>query len=242
GVFPSIALASLPTAMTDRSLSSTATMEGSRSTTPSPRTNTRVFAVPRSIARSRESARKNITGSVSRVAGPRGQPAEISPRPVRGSGRSGAHCLQELTTGEGLVEEARAGAAERLVRLGPDRPGGNEDESAGDGIAAGRGLAQEVEPIHAVEVVVGDHEVDAVAQVLPRLVGAGHRKRRAASGLEVLEQDLLHRLVVLDDEDPLAVEPAGLITAIRNGPGGARADRQLDREDCAVAGTALGGY
>src|SRR5258705_7787237 len=241
GVRPSIALASLPTARTEWLVSSIATMEGSRRTTPSPRTNTSVFAVPRSIARSLESARKNITVSAHRVAEACGQPEEISARagPER-SGRGGAHRVQELVTGEWLVEEARPGAAERRVCVGPDGPGGDEDEPAGDGAAAGRGLVQEGEPVHAVEMVVRDHEVDAVAQMLARLVGAGDGESRAAGGLEMLEQDLLHRLVVLHDEDPLAVESYGLSDAVRDCPGGAGADRQFDREDRAASGPAFG--
>src|SRR5262245_8238662 len=240
GVRPSIALASLPTAMTERSVSSMATMDGSRRTTPSPRTNTRVFAVPRSIARSRENARKNITGSAKRVPGVRRQPEEISARRPGRSGRGGPYGFEELVARERLVEEAGPRAAERLVRLGPDRPGSDEDEAAGDGVPAGRGLVQEVEPVHAVEVEVGDHQVDAGAQLLARLVGAGDGEGRAAGGLEVLEQDLLHRLVVLHDEDPLAVEPDGLPAALRDCPGSARPDRQLDGEDRPVAGPALG--
>src|SRR4029077_13842568 len=178
----------------------------SRRTTPSPRTNTRVFAVPRSIARSLESARKNITVSAHRVVGLEDDRKKFLRAGPGRSGRGGAHRLQELVPGKRLVEEARPGAPEGLVRRGPDPPGGDEDEPPGDGAAAGRGLVQEVEPVHAVEMVVRDHEVDTVAQVLARLVGAGDRESRAAGGLEMLEQDLLHRLVVLHDEDPLAVE------------------------------------
>ena len=45
-----------------------------------------------------------------------------------------------------------------------------------------------------------------VAEVLTGLVGAGHGERRAACGLQVLEEDLLDGLVMLHDQDPLAVE------------------------------------
>src|SRR5262245_36672245 len=242
GVRPSIALASLPTAMRERSVSSMATMDGSRRTTPSPRTNTRVFAVPRSIARSRENARKTVAGSAHRVPGLRWQPEEVSARRPGRSGRGGAYRFEKLVAGERLVEEAGPRAAERLVCLGPDRPGGDEDEAAGDGASAGRGLGQQVEPVHAVEVEVGDHQVDAVAQVLARLVGAGDGEGRAAGGLQVLQQDLLHRLVVFHDQDPLAVEPDGLPAGFRDRPGGARADRQVDGEGRPVAGPALGRY
>jgi len=49
GVRPSMALAAWPTAITDRCVRSSATMEGSDSTIPWPRTYTSVLAVPRSI-------------------------------------------------------------------------------------------------------------------------------------------------------------------------------------------------
>src|SRR3989344_6427785 len=49
GVFPIIPFASIPTARILLSCSETATTDGSFNTTPLPGTNTRVFAVPRSI-------------------------------------------------------------------------------------------------------------------------------------------------------------------------------------------------
>ena len=58
GVRPSISLAALPTASTLLVILLTATMEGSRTTMPRPSANTRVFAVPRSIARSDEKIEK----------------------------------------------------------------------------------------------------------------------------------------------------------------------------------------
>src|SRR5580658_3285183 len=54
GVRPSISLASFPTATTSELLLLIATIEGSFTTMPLPRAYTRVFAVPRSIARSDE--------------------------------------------------------------------------------------------------------------------------------------------------------------------------------------------
>ena len=51
---PSISFASLPTASTSFVFLLIATMEGSFTTMPLPRAYTRVFAVPRSIARSLE--------------------------------------------------------------------------------------------------------------------------------------------------------------------------------------------
>src|SRR5262249_17835904 len=88
GVRPIIALASLPTARTEWSPSWMDTIDGSLMTIPSPRTNTRVFDVPRSIARSRENLCRNI-GPLStivaitqqiptREAGGPPQPEEIS--------------------------------------------------------------------------------------------------------------------------------------------------------------------
>src|SRR5918997_756089 len=60
GVRPSIRLAAEPTATTLSALLSMATTEGSESTIPCPLTNTRVFAVPRSIATSRPKSPPNI--------------------------------------------------------------------------------------------------------------------------------------------------------------------------------------
>src|SRR6202451_4409370 len=54
GVRPSISLASLPTASTSPVFLLMATMEGSLTTMPLPRAYTKVFAVPKSIARSLE--------------------------------------------------------------------------------------------------------------------------------------------------------------------------------------------
>ena len=54
GVLPSISLASVPTASTLFVNLLMATMEGSSTTTPFPRAKTRVFAVPRSMAKSWE--------------------------------------------------------------------------------------------------------------------------------------------------------------------------------------------
>jgi len=54
GVRPSISFASVPTALTRPVAFSTATTEGSFRTIPRPLTNTRVFAVPRSMATSVE--------------------------------------------------------------------------------------------------------------------------------------------------------------------------------------------
>src|ERR1017187_8026719 len=54
GVRPSMSLAALPTASTCPVSRLTATMDGSSTTTPLPRTKTNVFAVPRSMARSLE--------------------------------------------------------------------------------------------------------------------------------------------------------------------------------------------
>src|SRR5579872_1204591 len=54
GVRPSMSLASLPTASTSPVFLLIATMEGSLTTMPLPAANTRVFAVPRSMARSLE--------------------------------------------------------------------------------------------------------------------------------------------------------------------------------------------
>src|SRR5215218_3223034 len=61
GVRPSILLAADPTATTLSVLLSMATTEGSESTIPCPLTNTRVFAVPRSIATSRPNSPPNIS-------------------------------------------------------------------------------------------------------------------------------------------------------------------------------------
>src|ERR671918_336897 len=60
GVRPSIRFAADPTATTLSVLASIATTEGSESTIPCPLTNTRVFAVPRSIATSRPNSPPNI--------------------------------------------------------------------------------------------------------------------------------------------------------------------------------------
>src|SRR5450755_3427719 len=54
GVRPSISLASLPTASTSPVFLLSATMDGSLTTMPLPLAKTRVFAVPRSMARSDE--------------------------------------------------------------------------------------------------------------------------------------------------------------------------------------------
>ena len=54
GVLPSISLASLPTASTSPVFLLMATIDGSLTTIPLPAANTRVFAVPRSMARSDE--------------------------------------------------------------------------------------------------------------------------------------------------------------------------------------------
>src|SRR5271169_2352054 len=59
GVRPSISLASLPTASTSPVFLLIATMEGSFTTMPLPRAYTRVFAVPKSIARSLEKTLNN---------------------------------------------------------------------------------------------------------------------------------------------------------------------------------------
>src|ERR1700730_6576842 len=59
GVRPSISLASLPTASTSPVFLLIATMEGSLTTMPLPRAYTRVFAVPKSIARSLEKTLNN---------------------------------------------------------------------------------------------------------------------------------------------------------------------------------------
>src|SRR4030095_15321679 len=186
--------------MTDRSVSSTATMEGSRRTTPSPRTNTRAVAGPRSIARARESARKNITGSVHRVAGPRGQPEEISARRApRDQAVVARTASRNWSPVNGLYRRHAPALRSALSASGPTGPAGMKMKRPRAARAPGA----------------------------PRLVAGGHRKRRAASGLEVLEQDLLHCLIVLHDEDPLAVEPHGLINAWRDRTGGARARRPL---------------
>src|SRR6267142_1730527 len=155
----------------------------------------------------------------------------------RGSAHGGAHRVKELVTGERLVEERRPGVAERLVRLFADGAGRDEDESMADGGAAGRNLTQELEPVDPVLMEVRDHEVDAVAEVLARLIGAGHGEGRAAGGLEMLEQDLLHCLVVLHDEDALAVEIHRLPGFGERATGGA-AHGQVDRERRAAAGPA----
>ena len=63
GVRPSIRLASMPTASTRFVSRSTATTEGSMSTIPRPRTDTSVFAVPRSTAMSPPHELKNISTS-----------------------------------------------------------------------------------------------------------------------------------------------------------------------------------
>src|SRR5271156_6917713 len=59
GVRPSISLASLPTASTSPVFLLIATIEGSFTTMPLPRAYTRVFAVPKSIARSLEKMLNN---------------------------------------------------------------------------------------------------------------------------------------------------------------------------------------
>src|ERR1700677_2341088 len=59
GVRPSISLASLPTASTSPVFLLIATIEGSLTTMPLPRAYTRVFAVPKSIARSLENTLNN---------------------------------------------------------------------------------------------------------------------------------------------------------------------------------------
>src|ERR1700721_1036365 len=59
GVRPSISLASLPTASTSPVFLLMATIEGSLTTMPLPRAYTRVFAVPKSIARSLENTLNN---------------------------------------------------------------------------------------------------------------------------------------------------------------------------------------
>src|SRR5690606_30411062 len=58
GVFPTISLASLPTASIWSLTLLKATIDGSLSTMPRPRAKTQVLAVPRSIARSFEKAAK----------------------------------------------------------------------------------------------------------------------------------------------------------------------------------------
>src|SRR5580658_2836029 len=58
GVRPSISLASLPTASTSPVFLLSATMEGSFTTMPLPLANTKVLAVPRSMARSEENRLK----------------------------------------------------------------------------------------------------------------------------------------------------------------------------------------
>ena len=59
GVRPNICFASFPTLSTFPVLLFRATMEGSSTTIPLPVANTKVFAVPRSIARSDENMRKS---------------------------------------------------------------------------------------------------------------------------------------------------------------------------------------
>src|SRR5215831_7851822 len=269
GVRPIIALASLPTARSEWSSSWIDTIEGSLRTMPSPLTNTRVFDVPRSIATSRENLcrnirllsaivartqqippnsvvgrrdnRKKFSGACSlamRAAGRRGAGAPSFEAGL--STRSRADGVEELGAGERLVEQGGSGGAEGFARRVADGSGRDEDEAVADRGAAGGDLSEQLEPVDAVQVEVGDHQVDPVPEVLAGLVGAGDGEGRAAGGLEVLEQNLLDRLIVLDDQDALAVQvdrPAGLV---RGGPGGG-ADGQVDRERGALAWQAVGG-
>src|SRR5262245_48077065 len=248
GVRPIIALASLPTARTEWSSSWIETIDGSLTTMPSPCTYTSVFDVPRSIATSLENRRSTVRPlSVGFAATRRCRVRHQRSGPVAATGRNfcGSACgradrVEELSAGERLVEERGAGVVQRLVGVFADRARGDEDEPVPDCRAAGRDLAQELEPVDPVEVEVRHHQVDPVAQMLARLVGARDGERRAARRLEVLEQDLLHRLVVLDDQDALAVE-----VHRRPGLGGRRAaraaDGQIDRERRALAGPAVRG-
>src|SRR5213593_4616200 len=152
-----------------------------------------------------------------------------------GSAGGGAHRVQELVARERLVEERRPGVTERRVRFLADGTGRDEDESMTDGAAAGRDLAQEVEPVDTIEIEVGDHEVDAIAELLASLIGAGHGERRAARRLEVLEQDLLHRLIVLHDEDPHPVETKSPTAGLGERAAGGGAHGQVDRKRGAPA-------
>src|SRR5262249_18527686 len=159
GVRPIIALASLPTARTEWSFSWMETIEGSLRTIPSPLTNTSVFDVPRSIARSRENLCMNIrplskivaiTQQISRVVGGPPQPEEISASRLA---RSGADGVQELEGRERLVEQSRPGGAEGSVGLFTHGTGGNEDEAVADrGTAGRRDLGQKLEPVDPVQV------------------------------------------------------------------------------------------
>src|SRR5437660_2528157 len=257
GVRPIIALASLPTARIERSCSRSATIEGSLTTMPSPWTNTSVFDVPRSIATSLENLRKNIrplcpSRPCSRKDDPRRlrqqgsggsrQPEGISTvcaRSESGSARGGAHGVEELSSRERLVEKRGTGGPERLVRLFADGAGRDEDEPVADGGSAGRDLSQELEPVDAVQIEVRDDQIDPVAQVLAGFVGAGDGESCAARRLEMFEQDLLHRLIVLDDEDALALEVNRRAGPVVRRPAGA-ADRQIDRERRAVPRAAVG--
>src|SRR6185295_9637036 len=91
--------------------------------------------------------------------------------------------VEELRAGERLVEERGAGGAKRAVGLFADRSGGEEDEPVADGGAAGRHLAEELEPVDAVEVEVRHDQIDPLTEVLAGLVGAGHGEGGATGGL-----------------------------------------------------------
>src|SRR5438093_9140686 len=79
-------------------------------------------------------------------------PPEPHVRENTGSARGGAHGVEELSSGERLVEERGAGGAERFVRLFADGAGRDEDEPVADRGTAGRDLSQELEPVDAVQI------------------------------------------------------------------------------------------
>src|SRR6266540_792550 len=90
GVRPIIRFASSPTAYTLPLLESVATTEGSESTIPRPRTYTSVFAVPRSIARSRPallSEERKLSGSAGGKRRGERRPVDVVAPTVAVSGR-----------------------------------------------------------------------------------------------------------------------------------------------------------
>src|SRR4051794_18936355 len=119
GVRPIIRLASAPTATGRPSLTLTATTEGSFSTMPSPRTYTRVLAVPRSTAMSRpmiEPREENMFPAM-RLA----FPVEVEVEVLRDD-RLGDRTVDRLVTISGTGGAARGTAA----ALGAGRAGADD--------------------------------------------------------------------------------------------------------------------
>ena len=114
GVRPIIFRASSPTACTRPLNSSIATTDGSKTTMPRPRTNTKVFAVPRSIANSRP-ARIQLTPKTPT------EPTLAGARPKGSAGPGVGPALRSHSAGACEVDVShRDGAACR--RVGIPRP------------------------------------------------------------------------------------------------------------------------